>query len=292
MINHGYRMLDPLFDLHLWDSIDSNTRLERVLELAHQLSPPWQFIGISHQALGDQQHACAYFQWHGRRFVLIPGASAILGYDRTRTLRPHQFYERRARFSSIGEYNEEPDFPDLDSYLKQFDVSHSKKRLSPLREVVIAPFLLEEHANGDRRHEPVAHHVITEELAREGFRLPSSDEWEYAAAAGTRALFRWGDTCPRDTYPISKGSDDPDSTPDDLHVRPNAFGLIYSPNPYHWEVCAEANILRGGDGGSSICGGYGTFAAWLSLAPAYRVEWTHPLIFDGGIRRALSLPQV
>ena len=34
------------------------------------------------------------------------------------------------------------------------------------------------------------------ELQAEGFRLPTSDEWEYVCAACARTLFRWGDHCP------------------------------------------------------------------------------------------------
>ena len=40
-------------------------------------------------------------------------------------------------------------------------------------------------------------------------------------------------------------------------------------NPYDWEIVAEADIVRGGDGGSSICGGYGFFMGWLPLATAF-----------------------
>ena len=42
----------------------------------------------------------------------------------------------------------------------------------------------------------VTHADTVSELSAEGFRLPTSDEWEYACAAGSRTLFRWGAHCP------------------------------------------------------------------------------------------------
>jgi hypothetical protein len=93
-----------------------------------------------------------------------------------------------------------------------------------------------------------------------GFRLPSSDEWEYACAAGSRTLFRWGDDWP------SCRPDEADHW--DLHCCPNAFGLVMNSNIHSLEIC-EGIQFRGGDAGLSITRGQSHFANWLPFASSY-----------------------
>ena len=132
------------------------------------------------------------------------------------------------------------------------------------------------------------HETLCAALRDRGFRFPTSDEWEFVCGAGATTLFRWGDHVPCDRYPtdispaeaawrsewvLSAGKLDYPAEgfePDwDFHRRPNAFGLIIAENPYKYELVAEADTTRGGDGGCTICGGTGFFVGWLTLATAY-----------------------
>jgi hypothetical protein len=132
------------------------------------------------------------------------------------------------------------------------------------------------------------HSNIAESLARDGFRLPSSDEWEHACGAGASTLFRWGDHVPCDRYPDDVSREEMEwkrqwalsagrlerppggFVPDfDHHRQPNAFGLFIASNPYQSELVAEPGHSRGGDGGSAICGGAGFLMGWLPLATAW-----------------------
>ncbi len=98
-----------------------------------------------------------------------------------------------------------------------------------------------------------------------GFRSLTSDEWEWACAAGSRTMWKWGNDCPTDGLPYNYHKTHPDWN---LHLKTNAFGLVIAYNDYSPELCA-GHILRGGDGGSLTCGGVGVLAVWLLLASAY-----------------------
>jgi hypothetical protein len=141
------------------------------------------------------------------------------------------------------------------------------------------------------------HAELAEQLKASGFRFPTSDEWEYACGCGKPTLFRWGDHVPCDYYPTDMSSQEAAyrkrwvasggklkpppagfSCDWDLHRKPNGFGLSIASNPYHSELVAEIGTTRGGDGGCTICGGYGFFAGWLTLATSYFEE--HPCQHD------------
>lgn len=106
-------------------------------------------------------------------------------------------------------------------------------------------------------------------VAAEGFRLPTSNEWEYACAAGARTLWRWGDRCP----PIDIPAPDDTAPAWDVHLQPNTFGLLIACWPCDWEVCATPGRMRGGDGGTALSGGAGHFIEWLTLASAFAAPW-------------------
>lgn len=130
------------------------------------------------------------------------------------------------------------------------------------------------------------HHEVVERLGSEGFRLPTSDEWEYLCGAGTRNLFRWGGIFPTDRYPGDKLADEkivnllqdwepgdrywePEDWEWDFHRRPNAWGLRIARDPYQLEIVSEPKVLRGGDGGEAVCGGEDYYWGWLPLANSY-----------------------
>jgi len=139
-----------------------------------------------------------------------------------------------------------------------------------------------------QRAEERTHAELAALLAKQGFRFPTSDEWELACGAASPALFRWGDHVPCDRYPtdlspeeakwrrqwaLSRGElEEPAEgfvSDWDFHLRPSAWGVYIASNPYHCELLAESNLTRGGDGGQLICGGVGFFLGWLTLATAY-----------------------
>lgn len=149
----------------------------------------------------------------------------------------------------------------------------------------------------------VTHAEVVAEIAEQGFRLPTSDEWEYLCAGGATTMFRWGDEHPMYKYPnatlewAQRRSKTALAIEDfTLNWEPNCFGLFIATDSYETELVAEPGIVRGGDGGGNVCGGTGYFLGWLPIATAfcddvmgahYKEDDVHWL----SVRRVVDLPE-
>ena len=281
--------------LNNWKSLEHNERCALANRVAAATKDRFRFTGLQRFSLGDQEHEIARFQCDGALYSLIPGGESVLGYDPRHRSHPSKECLVSWR-ETVEEYGLEIE---LDEYIESVT--------SPLRTVRIEPFLLEVHSweagvepmpslghsteggRGAYRVELQSQQQVSQQLAEAGFRLPSPDEWEYACRGGSKTLFRWGDHCPGDSYPVDDGSWD-------LHRRPNAYALHIAQDPYKWEFTDDPGVLRGGDGGAEICGGAGFYVAWLTLASAY-VDHSSGKHYKGRevplahVRRAYTLPQ-
>jgi hypothetical protein len=243
-----------LLELETWEAATSGERLASVLAVAATLPESFVFDQLATHALGEQSHELAFFEHSGCTFALVPGRlDAVLGYDRSRPYRP-----TKAQADDWEDVHEEYGCT-IEEYLDEC--------LGPLRHATVAPLLIETvarphdyHQSGDDQGEGYAR---VREFCGPGFRLPTPDEWEYACSGGARTLFRWGDECP-----VSNSYKDKEFK---LHERPNAFGLTMNPSTYDCEIC-EGPVMRGGDGGGSVCGGIGKVITWFPLASSFRVS--------------------
>ncbi len=256
--------LKELLTLSYWKQLTPIEQEETALALAARLPEPFRFTGLETYALGQQCHRVASFTYKEAHFALIPGGPATLGYA------PGSFRPTAAHRESWEEtLRRYPAYPDLETHLTQ--------RLTPLRQVLFKPFLLEVIAielshviieNGRRIYRypgpRISYPQAQERIAQDGFRFPTSDEWEYACAAEARTLWRWGNEISMILVPSRR------NLPEwDLHLRPNAFELLIGDAPAHWEFTAEEGVMRGGDGGTASRAGQGRLVEWLILAPAY-----------------------
>jgi hypothetical protein len=281
--------------LSIWDQFTAREAEAVGRTLARCLPAPWAFDGVELHEVGDQKRHVAFFTWEGARFALVPGGEVTLGYDRTRPFVPDS--ESLAEWERNSQRECDKDW-----------AGFLDRCLTPLRRVALAPFLLgvEASAYGEvcvPEGEPVEglRHAHTEmegnerfavykrrvdfetlcaELAEDGFRLPTSDEWEYACSGGCRALWRWGDQL------------DPPAGPDGRppFSRPSAFGLRIAYDTYEGELCDPPPVWRGGDGGVSVCGGEGLLAWQIALASAYNEPAGRGQFDSPNVRRAFPLP--
>lgn len=235
-------------ELQTWDTLGVETQEVAAKAVAALLADEgFEFNGLETCDLGEIRRSVAYFSKGARELALIPGGTASLGGKREEALELL-----------------EADPWVLDWLEGMGGRVESLLTLTPPRVVELAPFLIERQGwawNSDEASEAEIDRM--EENLRafgvDGLRLPSGDEWEHACGGGSRGLFRWGSeigSCPYE------GEDF------DLHKAPNAFGLRLPWNTYTCELCSDASV-RGGDGGSAICGAEPRAMAWLALATSF-----------------------
>jgi hypothetical protein len=235
-----------LADLSLdqWRSFDLPAA-RRVAEKAAELVDGRVTAVKTVEHLGAPLHRVR-IERNAQEFALIPGGAVTLGFDLDAWQpTPEQTADYQESLEQGFGYG-----PDLRAHLAQL--------LSRRRTVTLATVLMA--LEDENLTEPPADMPAV--FAARGLRMPTSDEWEHACGAGADTLFRWGDTCPMDRIPYGDRTGP--------HVQPNAFGLRIAYDTYSTELTSNVTAVHGGDGGESVCGGYGTLLAWLPLATANR----------------------
>lgn len=219
-----------------------------------------RFSGIEEFKCGDQQHVVAIFEKGQSQFSLIPGGAVALGFAGRK---PKMSEEQQQNWlESLLDAGAIDEGETIGDYLKRI--------LSPKRSVTLRPFLIErkpvsaeafyEEADEDDGQSS-CHDLIRASLSRQGYRLPTSDQWEWACSAGSQSIFRWGDE-PDLTERSVKNFDS-----SALDPKPNAFGLHININPYNCETTDQEMLLRAGDGGMRECGCL--FDSFITQASSY-----------------------
>lgn len=235
----------PLADLTLdqWRSFEPATARRVASEAADRVRG--RLVGVeSVEHLGGPLHRVR-IEREGQEFALIPGGRVTLGFD------PETWWPTAEQAADYAGSLEQGFGYGAD--LRE----HLARVLSPRRSVVLAAVLMA--VEGEQLTEPPGDMPAV--LAARGLRMPTSDEWEHACGAGAHTLFRWGDDCPLDRIPYGDRTGP--------HTQPNAFGLRIAHDTYSTELTSDTTEVRGGDGGESVCGGYGHLLGWLPLATAH-----------------------
>lgn len=190
-----------------------------------------------------------------QEFALVPGGPVTLGFDL-------DSWQPTPEQAADYEQSQEEGYGyglDLREYLAHV--------LSPRRRLTLGTVLMA--VEDENLTEPPADMPAV--LAARGLRMPGSDEWEHACGAGASTLFRWGGDCPLDRIPY----DDPAGP----HRGLNALGLHIAYDTYRSELTSDVTAVHGGDGGESVCGGYGNLLGWLPLATANRNPFAAEFVY-------------
>lgn len=254
-------MVSVLDSLESWMAADLRERLAAVELVIARIPKAFHYRELATHDYCGLRRTVARFDHRGRTFALLPGVRNLtLGYA------PELLTFDSIALAVIAEEAEKLFDTTPEEHLARFR-QQLLGETSPRRSVSLAPFLIAEEA--ETRESSSTSTEVGTQLAEEGFRLPSEDEWEYACGAGRDSFFKWGDRMPCEASPPGNDPPDGDVVFGDA-VRPNAFGLRIADDPYHWEFCRTPGVFRGGDGGESWCGGSGLLDIYRALGTPYR----------------------
>jgi hypothetical protein len=164
--------------LRAWDVLDERAQRSVADEIAARIGG--RVLGLFEHESGSLRHRVATIERDGVELGFIPGGPVHLGWSSDAPLSLSE--ERLARWREQGE---------VDLTFTAFIAP----TLTPARVVELAPFLIELAPKsiadwvGDLDDgEPLA--AIAARVRRDGFRLPTDDEWEHAVRAGGTTFFR------------------------------------------------------------------------------------------------------
>ncbi|MTD38024.1 SUMF1/EgtB/PvdO family nonheme iron enzyme [Erwinia sp. CPCC 100877] len=87
------------------------------------------------------------------------------------------------------------------------------------------------------RHQECTHRELVAALKEQGFRLLTEDQWEFAAGAGTRRLFRWGNE-------LLLSNNQSGRQVRHKMMGSNMFGLVFDTQKKRYELTADSQVLK------------------------------------------------
>ncbi|WP_217591643.1 hypothetical protein [Cohnella sp. GbtcB17] len=165
--------------------------------------------------------------------------------------------------------------PGDEAFVERWKAEIDKFEKSSLNRLTIDKRLRFDRSDGFtvlETYTPVSYEDLLTSVKSRGFSVPTEDEWEYLCGGGSRTLWRFGDSFDYDMHLKHFDTTERQREPYDLEL-PNEFGLYIAYDPYRYEVVDSSCLLKGGDGGSLICGGTGMAIGYLPTATYYRQSY-------------------
>ena len=288
-----------------FQKLNSNEKQDAMLKISAAY-PQFKFLNLSKFTCGEHSFETGIFDFEGSEFVFIPGDEPELGWDDFAVLDEISAKEIKEQCDycpedqSLREFVAEQTSPlrrtkipamlaeRKPAELSWYEVDLSDERLKiyaneiedfsrgkdkDISEMTVCGAIKLVREDGKIRallFEDVTHEELEANLRKNGFSLPSQDEWEYLAGCGARTLWRFGDEPDPDKVALPHVNQ-PESPKFSL-FEPNLFGLFIAFDPYSVELVSEPIYFKGGDGGSAFCGGASLFECLLPVSPFYAMS--------------------
>lgn len=275
------------------------------------------FKGLQTFSRWGQSYTTGVFEKDGREFVFVPGNTVTIGWEQfAEGLDEYNMADLDYMFEEYGYEGTPEDFiRENMALVRQVTISPmlASRELEEIGWEQISfqdPRLLEhpdwladfqQHKSSGGRglnlvgharfnyvdgqwraylYRDVTYPQLIELLRKQGFSLPTADEWSYLCGGGCRTLFPWGDNIKSDMHLLYYEAPEDADKPYDMK-EPNFFGLSIAYDPYKREV-VEADTLTtcGGDGGCNICGGALPLLGFLPCSPHWKPEVQEDNLLD------------
>jgi len=296
-------------NLNEWLILSENAQLQMARIIPLQLPRGFSFAGLYESEMDGNISRIAQFKYKDRLFSFIPGAQVTLGWVPNPSYNPSK-EQLDDWAASVVDFGIEEH--DLVRYIEQ--------NTTPIRTVVIKPFLMEtkpqqmnaiEIKPGDPQYRELARQSPGRGLAK-NINAPNG-RFEIAetidgiikikkivrekTTAEVAELFReegfrlptndqWEYACGAGARTLFRWGNHPDET---LEKAPNVFGLHIANDPYICETVQEEDFIRGGDGGATFSAGAGFMAEAIPHATAFFISSSQYGMLPSHARRVLNL---